>query len=336
MDSTPAEAAASTEAQSKLISVVLSFRNEDAVLEELIRRLEAALDPVGYDYELIFINDASSDRSHEILLSLLESDPHLRLLNTSSRFGVVPCIYAGFERARGDAVVTMDCDLQDPPEILPEMLAKWAAGADVVHGTRSRRHGESFIKMLVTKWAYRVINALADIELPVDTGLYKVMDRRIIDHLLLIPEQDPYLRGLVAWVGFKQEHVFYEREARFAGKTHFPLISSNPIRTFAVAVMSSSRVPLATILALGMILTSASAVVLAGMLLAAIFGSGAGLAYFAFTVLVLLGGIQLLALGVLGLYLGRVYRQTRGRPHYIIESAVGFEVATKPEDGDRA
>ena len=330
MNSIPADAAAAPGPQPKLISVVLSFRNEEAVLEELVRRLESALDPTGYDYELIFINDTSTDRSHEILASLLESDPHLRLLNTSSRFGVVPCIYAGFEYARGDAVVTLDCDLQDPPEKLPEMLAIWADGADVVHATRSHRRGESFIKMLVTKWAYRIINALADIELPVDTGLYKVMDRRVIDQLLKIPEQDPYLRGLVAWVGFKQEQVFYEREERFAGKTHFPLLSSNPIRAFSVAVMSFSRIPLAAILALGIILTSASAVVLAGMLLAAIFGAAAGLAYFAFTVLVLLGGIQLLALGILGLYLGRVYRQTRGRPHYIIESAVGF-----PEDDDQ-
>lgn len=332
MDAIPAEEAATPERQPKLVSVVLSFRNEEAVLEELIRRIEAALDPTGYDYELIFVNDVSTDRSREILAGLLESDPHLRLLNTSSRFGVVPCIYAGFEHARGDAVVTMDCDLQDPPEVLPEMLARWSEGAAVVHGTRSCRLGEPFIKLLATKWAYRIINALSDIELPVDTGLYKVMDRRVIDQLLQIPEQDPYLRGLVAWVGFKQEQVFYEREARFAGKTHFPLISSNPIRTFAVAIMSFSRVPLAAILALGIVLTSASAVVLAGMLLAAIFGSAAGLAYFAFTVLVLLGGIQLLALGVLGLYLGRVYRQTRGRPHYIIESAAGFEAATKPED----
>ncbi len=309
---------------SKTISVVLSFRNEELVLPELIRRLEAALDPTGYEYELIFVNDVSTDASREILIERQQSDPHLRLLNTSTRFGVVPCIYAGFEYARGDAVVILDCDLQDPPEILPEMLAKWAAGADVVHATRTRRRGEPFIKKLITKCAYRIINALADIELPVDTGLFKVIDRRVVDHLLKIPEQDPYLRGLVAWVGFKQVQVFYEREKRFAGRTHFPLLSSNPIRAFSIAIMSFSRVPLATILALGILLTGTAALVLVGMLLASILGDPVQIAYFAFTALVLLGGIQLLALGLLGLYLGRIYRQTRGRPHYIIESAIGF------------
>ena len=327
MNSTPA--AATPESKPKSISVVLSFRNEELVLPELIRRLEAALDPTGYDYELIFVNDVSTDASREILLEAQKNDPHLRLLNTSTRFGVIPCIYAGFQYARGDAVVTMDCDLQDPPEILPEMLAKWAAGADVVHATRSRRHGEPFIKKLVTKCAYRVINALADIELPVDTGLYKVMDRRIVDHLLNISEQDPYLRGLVTWVGFKQEKVFYEREARYAGKTHFPILSSNPIRSFSVAIMSFSRVPLASILALGILMTATATLVLAGMLLVSIIRDPVQIGYFAFTALVLLGGVQILALGLLGLYLGRIYRQTRGRPHYIIESALGF-----PEDVD--
>jgi len=322
MDSIPAEAA--SESKPKCISVVLSFRNEELVLPELIRRLEAALDPTGYEYELIFVNDVSTDASRELLLEARKNDPHLRLLNTSARFGVIPCIYAGFEHARGDALVTMDCDLQDPPELLPEMLAKWAAGADVVHATRSRRLGEPFVKKLVTKCAYRIINALADIELPVDTGLFKVMDRRIVDHLLNISEQDPYLRGLVTWVGFKQEKVFYEREERYAGKTHFPILSSNPIRSFSVAIMSFSRVPLASILALGILMTATATLVLAAMLLASLIGGAVQIGYFAFTALVLLSGVQLLALGLLGLYLGRIYRQTRGRPHYIIESAIGF------------
>ena len=172
-------------------------------------------------------------------------------------------------------------------------------------------------------------NPLSITDTPVDTGPSKVMDRRIVNPLLNISEQDPYLRGLVTWVGFKQEKVFYEREKRYAGKTHFPILSSNPIRSFSVAIMSFSRVPLASILALGILMTATATLVLAGMLLVSIIRDPVQIGYFAFTALVLLGGVQILALGLLGLYLGRIYRQTRGRPHYIIESALGF-----PEDVD--
>ena len=325
------EMPAPADSKPKCISIILSFRNEEPVLPELIRRIEAALDPTGYDYELIFINDLSTDASLQILTEAQKTDPHIRILNTSTNFGVVPCLYAGFEYARGDAVVIIDCDLQDPPEIIPEMLEKWAAGAQVVHATRTRRHGESYFKMLLTKIAYRIINALSDIDLPVDTGLYKVIDRRVVDHLRNISEQNPYLRGLVTWVGFNQEHVYYEREERYAGKTHFPLFGSSPIREFLVALMSFSRVPLASILAIGALLTCAATAALAAMLILSIIGDAIALQYFAFTALILLGGIQLLALGLLGLYLGRIYLQTRGRPHYIIQSAIGFPEDTPQE-----
>lgn len=325
MSETARESATSPPSETKLISVILSLRNEEEVLEEMIRRLEAALDPTAYDYELIFVNDASTDRSREILEERASTDPHIRVLNTSSRFGVIPCVVAGMEHARGDALVTIDCDLQDPPEVIPEMLERWSEGADVVHATRTRRLGEPVIKLMLTKLGYRLLNAIADIDLPVDTGMFKLIDRRVVKQLLLIEEQDAYLRGLVSWVGFRQEQIYYQREARFAGKTHFPLFSTNPIREFSIGIISFSRLPLAAILALGLSLTAASMVALAAMLLATLSGVGVELAYYGFAVLVLLGAIQLLGLGIVGLYLGRVYRQTRGRPHYIIESAIGFD-----------
>lgn len=299
------------------LSIVLSFRNEEEVLEIFIEQVHAALQPAGIEYELIFVDDHSSDRSREILAACADSDPRIRTVVMSNRFGVVPCMFAGMEQARGDAIVIMDCDLQDPPALLPELIAKWRGGADVVYTTRTVRHGEPAFKLWLTKWAYRVVGAFSETDIPVDSGMFKLLDRRVVDTLLTVGEQDPYLRGLITWVGFRQEQVTYERAPRQAGTTHFPLFSQNPVREFIVALVSFSKLPLIAIFALSAIALTVGVFVF----FAALLGSGWIAAGFA--AVFMLFGLQFLAIGILGLYIGRIYRQTRGRPHYIVGETAG-------------
>lgn len=308
-----------------LVSVVLSFRNEEQVLPELIERLTLALGEAGVRHELIFVNDASSDRSRDILEEARRRDARIKLINMSRRFGVAECMVAGVRHARGDAVVMMDTDLQDPPELLPELVRKWREGADVVYTVRSARAGEPRHKIVLTRWAYRIISAIANVDLPVDAGDFKLLSRRVADELVKLEEKDPYLRGLVAWVGFKQVPVYYERQPRQAGETHFPLFrSKNPFVTLVTGLTSFSMIPLTGFLALG------SAVCLLGALggiwaaLRALLGEAAGLLALG-SFLLFVSGVQLVGLGIVGIYLGRVFNDVRNRPRYIIESTVGLD-----------
>ena len=226
------------------ISVVLSFRNEEEVLPELIRRVVGVLSKEPEDYEIIFVNDDSNDRSLELLMAARTENPQMKIVNTSRRFGMVECILAGIEYATGDAIIYLDTDLQDPPEVIPELLEKWRDGADVVYTVRTKRKGENPLKMWLTKQAYRVIGSVSEVDLPVDAGNFRLITREIRDHLLQLDEAEPYLRGLVRWIGFRQEPVYYEREARFAGTCHVPLLGIGPAREFILGVTSFSTVPI--------------------------------------------------------------------------------------------
>jgi polyisoprenyl-phosphate glycosyltransferase len=316
---------APTASPAPLVSVVLSFRNEEQVLPRLVERLTLALSAVGVRHELVFVNDASSDRSRGLLEEARRQDARIKLINMSRRFGVAECVIAGMRRARGDAVITMDTDLQDPPELIPELVQRWRDGADVVYTVRSARPGEPRHKIALTRWAYRIIRAIANVELPVDAGDFKLLSRRVVDELVKLEEKDPYLRGLVAWVGFKQVPVYYERQPRPAGETHFPLFrSKGPFVTLVTGLTSFSMIPLTGFLALG------STVCLLAMLggfwavLRALQGQAAGLLALG-SVLLFVSGVQLVGLGVIGIYLGRVFNDVRNRPRYIIESTAGFD-----------
>jgi dolichol-phosphate mannosyltransferase len=295
-----------------LVSVVLSFRNEAENIRALIGRLAGMFAGQPVDYELIFVNDASTDRSLEILIGEREQNPRVKILNMSRRFGVAEGVLAGMEAARGDAVVYMDADLQDPPEVIPELISRWQAGSDVVHTVRTRRHGESPFKMFATKMAYRIIQFGSAIELPVDAGDFKLLSRRAVDHLLRLREADPYLRGLVVWLGYPQVFVPYERDARHAGRTHFPFFSRNPWKTFALGLTSFSFMPVYACLALaaaGFVLSAALA-----------FTEGLLASLFAF-----LWALLMTAVAVVGVYVIRIYKDVRGRPAFIVASRVGFE-----------
>jgi dolichol-phosphate mannosyltransferase len=309
-----------------LLSVVLSFRNEEEVLPELISRLQRTLRGAGLAYELVFVNDASSDRSRAVLEEHRKLDERIRIVNMSRRFGVAPCVLAGMRYARGDALVYLDTDLQDPPELIPELVARFRAGAEVVHTVRTSRHGEPLGKTLATRAAYRLIGLVAEIPLGVEAGDFKLLSRRVVDHLLGLEERDLYLRGLVTWLGFEQASVPYERQPRAAGRTHFPLLRSfGPASALVTALASFSHVPLVLFLLLGTLGCAGSLLALGvlGLLAAAGVALPTGSALVAFGLL--LWSTLVLGIGVIGVYLARVHREALGRPRYVVESTVGFD-----------
>jgi len=308
-----------------LLSIVFSFRNEEKVLDELIKRVKIAIEAAGADFEIIFVNDDSSDRSLYILTRHRQADPRIKIINMSRRFGVHPCVIAGLRHAKGDAVVYMDTDLQDPPELIPQMIEKWKAGADVVNTVRTKRLGENAFKMWLTMKAYQVINAVSDINLPPNTGDFKLLSRRVVDELLLLEENDPFMRGLVRWVGFRQETIFYTREARFAGKTHFTLLGPGPVKEFIRGITSFSAAPLYITLFLGLLISlSAFALILYVLIVWSMGLAVPGWAGVMITLL-FLGGIIMLSNGVTGIYIGRIYEQVKNRPLYIVKDKSGFD-----------
>jgi dolichol-phosphate mannosyltransferase len=308
------------------ISVVLSFRNEEEVLPELISRLQAALRGAGLRYELVFVNDASTDGSRAVLEQARARDGSIKIVNMSRRFGVAPCVLAGMRLASGDAVVYMDADLQDPPELVPELVERWRAGADVVYTVRTRRRGERASKRLATRAAYRLLRAVSEIGLPVEAGDFKLLSRRALDHLLALRERDPYLRGLVTWIGFRQVAVPYERQPRAAGRSHFPLLgSTGPATAFVSALTSFSHLPLLAFLVLGLVGTLGSGLGLGAAGLAHLAGASPSPALAVALFGALAWSTLVLGIGVLGLYLARVHTEVIGRPPYIVESTAGFD-----------
>jgi dolichol-phosphate mannosyltransferase len=323
----PAQAKAGTRAGAKkkpaakkaVISVVLSFRNEASVLAELILRLEDVFAGERLDYELIFVNDDSIDESLAILKKSAAGNKRIKIVTMSRRFGVSECVMAGMAYTSGDAVVYMDTDLQDPPEVIPELIAKWKDGADVVYTVRTKREGEKPLKMFLTRMAYQAINASSEIDLPENAGDFRLLSRLACDKLLELGEMDPYTRGLIPWLGFRQEPVYYQREARAAGSAHFSLLNSlNPYKTFISGLTSFSMAPIFLIFLIGG--------GVAGLSLIWLFLAGVGLAGGAWvSFLLLLWGSLMFSLGFIGIYVGRTYKDVRGRPRYIVKDTIGFD-----------
>jgi len=315
-------------AEDKMVSVVFSFRNEEDVIPELVRRVQEALRSIPVQYELIFVNDVSTDRSFELLKELKAStEPGIKIMNMSRRCGVPECALAGMEYAKGDAIVLMDADLQDPPELIPEMVKKWQDGADVVYTVRESRAGESALKMWLTAQAYKVIRLISEIDLPENAGDFKLISRRALDELLKMKgEKEPYLRGMVTWTGFKQEPVVYKREARAGGQGHFPVFGSRgPVRTLLAGLTSFSTLPLNILLLIGASASALIFVLFVIMILASLFDRTVLTSWAPFMLMAIFSALQLLGLGILGIYVARVYKQVQGRPNYSIESLVGFE-----------
>jgi len=309
-----------------LISVVFSFRNEADVLEELLKRIEAVFDVLDVRYELIFVNDASTDDSSEILRIRRQSNPNIKVINMSRRFGFGPSVIAGLDYSRGDAVIYMDTDLQDPPELIPTLVAKWQEGNDVVHTTRTGRLGESRLKMWVTDRAYRAIDLFSEIRVPKNTGDFKLLSRRAVQAILQVKEVDPFVRGLSLWVGYRQAFVPYERQSRHKGETHFSMLTSaNPYAEFIRGLTAFSSVPLYLALVIGFVVSVGAFSYLGLIVLQRIFFDIHQPGWPALMVtLLFLGGCILFTIGVLGIYIGKIYNEIKGRPRYVIESTEGL------------
>ena len=307
-----------------LVSVVFSFRNERQNIPTLIARLDAMFGRLPVEYELIFVNDASNDGSLETLVDVRSRNPRVKVMNMSRRFGVSECARAGMAAATGDAVVIMDADLQDPPEVIPQLVEKWRAGANVVHTVRTRRHGERPLKMVLTRLAYRIIHMGSSIELAVDAGDFKLLSRAAVDHVLALNESDPYLRGLVVWIGFQQAFVPYERDARHAGTTHFPFFSRNPWKTFAMGLTSFSFMPIFAVIGLAAFAAVVAAGLVAGAAVLLLKNGGLSAAYVLAMVAALCWATTLMAISAIGIYVIRIYKDVRHRPQYIVESTIGL------------
>ncbi|MBF0205835.1 MAG: glycosyltransferase family 2 protein [Oligoflexia bacterium] len=315
------------------ISVVFSFRNEEAVLHELILRCRNVFDEqkekkIISGYELIFVNDDSVDDSENILLSELEKRRDIKIVTMSRNFGVSVCVIAGMSYATGDLIVYMDADLQDPPEVITELIATWNQdrSIDVVHTVRSSRQGETWFKLFLTKIGYLILKHVTDISLPVEAGDFKLLTKRVALQILKLDEKNPFMRGLVCWVGFKQTFISYTRAPRFSGKTKFPVISSKVIwNFFESALISFSDIPLKVIFCIGVLISLFSFLLLLYVLVQRFViettsGWTAIMASISF-----LSGIQLFSMGIIGLYIASIFRETKKRPNYIVKSLTGFD-----------
>ena len=311
----------------QIISVVFSFRNEDSVLQELINRVENVFKKVEYDYELIFVNDDSIDRSLEILEKNRKRNLQIKIINMSRRFGVSACVIAGFEHSIGEAVIYMDSDLQDPPELILKLIKKWEEGNDVVHTIRTKRKGENAIRMFLVKIAYKVIDSLSEIKILQNSGNFKLISRRALDGVLKLKDHDPFLRGLSVWVGFRQSSIDYEREPRHAGKSHFSLLHSSGLyKDFIRGITTFSSVPLYISLFIGLAVSLGSLIYIIVIFCNKIFFviENSGWASMMVTML-FLGGAILSAIGIQGVYIGKIHEAIKHRPRYLIESKKGFD-----------
>ena len=309
----------------KLVSIVFSFRNEEKNLKELVSRVDATFKKVeNYKYELIFVNDDSNDDSEKILEELQESH-RIKIINMSRTFGVGPCVLAGFKHSSGDCIVYLDSDLQDPPELIPKLLDEFEKGHDVVHTVREKRLGESGVKLFFTKLAYKTINKLSEIDLPIEAGDFKLISKRVLEKILSQKEFRPYVRGLSVWVGFKQSFVYYTREARAHGESKFSLFSQGPISEFINGVTSYSLKPLYIGIFLGFFSLLFS-VLLIGYALYAKFNDLAIPGTTGILIAVsFFSGILLFTLGIMGIYIARIFEQARGREKYIIKEIKDFK-----------
>lgn len=318
-------AAADSEKETPVVSILAPVFNEEPVLPELYRRVRQVMDATPYAWELVLVNDGSRDRSAEVIRQLHEQDSRVKGISFSRNFGFQVAVTAGLDYARGRAVILADADLQDPPEVFPRMLEKWEEGYDVVYGVRASREGETWFKVLTAKLFYRLIYRITDVEIPLDTGDFRLMDRRVVNAVRRMPERNRFLRGMVPWIGFRQVGIPYERRARYAGESKFN--SVRQMLPFAIdAITSFSYMPLQLATYMGFGLAGASLIAIVIVIVLRLFGPSSPLVGQATTLVVVLflGGVQLISLGIIGEYLGRIYDEVKGRPLYLIDETWGY------------
>ena len=301
-------------------SVVAPIFNEIGNLPELYRRVKETLDALGEPWELVLVDDGSTDGSPEKMRELAAQDPRVRPVIFARNFGHQIAVTAGLDYARGQAVTIIDSDLQDPPEVIAEMIAKWREGYEVVYAQRSEREGETWFKLFTASLFYRLIYRITDVNIPMDTGDFRLLDRKVVDVMNQMRERHRFLRGMSVWVGFKQTGVQYRRAARFSGETKYPL--KKMLKFASDAITSFSYFPLQLAMYLGFISAGLSILAIPVVAIVRISG-GHELTGQATTLIAVLflGGVQLICTGILGEYVGRLYDQAKGRPLYIVREA---------------
>lgn len=302
------------------VSIVIPVFNEELVLPELFLRLSSVLDKSSDDFEseIIFIDDGSTDSSANLIRSFVNLRDKTKIISLSRNFGHQAAILAGLHQASGDAVLIMDADLQDPPEIIPKFVAKWLGGAEIVYGKRNARNGETVFKRASASIFYRLVSWLTDVEIPRDAGDFRIVDKKLVEILISMDEKSLYLRGIFAWMGFQQEALLYDRDERFAGSTKYPL--KEMIKLAWDAVLSFSEKPLAMVMRLGVLISFAAFSVAGFFIIASILNYGWRAPGWLSIILVLLSlsGVQLISIGFIGSYVIRIYRQSKNRPLYLI------------------
>ena len=304
-------------------SIVLPVFNEEETLPELVRRLEDLLSRLDGPAEVILVDDGSSDRSYVLMLAARDADERFKVLRLSRNFGHQIAITAGIDVAAGNAVIVMDADLQDPPEVVVEMTARWREGYDVVYGVREERAGDSRFKKATASGFYRVFKRMSEVDVPLDAGDFRLVDRRALEAFKTMRESNRYVRGMFGWIGFRQGEVRFQRDERFAGETKYPL--TRMIKFATDGIVSFSSAPLRLALNLGFVVSALSFVLGIVFLVSKLAGlySVPGLASVAVLV-AFLGGIQLLVLGVMGEYIARIHDEVKARPLYLVRDAHGL------------
>jgi len=320
-----------------VFSIVIPIYNEEAVVPLLLHRLDQLLPRLDGPAEVIFVDDGSRDTSSIVLAARSRENPSFKFLRLSRNFGHQVAITAGMDRARGDAIIVMDADLQDPPELVLEMIAKWREGFEIVHAQRLSREGESPFKKATANIFYRIINKLASVDIPRNVGDFRLIDRRVLDAFGTMREKDRFVRGMFAWMGFRQTVVPFHRPPRAAGETKYPL--RKMLRLAINGIVSFSDAPLRAALWMGMAVSALALAYAAWIMVGSLFGSDYVRGWSSTVVITsFLIGVNMLMTGIMGLYVGRIHNEVKGRPLYLVGNAVGFEeeaaVARAPASAD--
>jgi glycosyltransferase involved in cell wall biosynthesis len=298
-------------------TVIIPVFNEAESINEFHRRLGEMSRRAGDRWEFIYVNDGSTDSSPELLQTIAQADPRVRVINFARNFGHQIAVTAGLDAACGQAIIVIDADLQDPPEVIPDLIAKWREGNEVVYAVRAEREGETWLKEVTAKLFYRIIFRITDVKIPLDTGDFRLLDEKVVVIMRQMRERHRFLRGMAAWVGFRQVGVPYRRHARYAGKTKYPI--SKMMRLALNAITSFSYFPLQLATYVGFACAVIAAVSIPIVIILRLAGSGAFFGQATTLISVLfLGGVQLICLGILGEYIGRIYDEVKGRPLYIV------------------
>lgn len=316
------------------VSVVIPIFNEEETLETLYRRLREVLEAIGEPYEVIFVNDGSRDGSERLLREFHRRTPAFKTINFSRNFGHQVAVTCGLDHAVGDAIIAMDGDLQDPPEVLPGLVARWREGYEVVYAVRQARK-ENVFKRAAYKSFYWILNRVSYLDIPLDSGDFSLIDRRVVEVLRAMPERNRFVRGLRTWAGFRQIGYEYAREARFAGESKYSL--GKLLKLAFDGLVSYSYVPLRLVSNVGLLVSASALGYMGYLLLARLFGDVTIRGWTSTVVIQLfLGGVQLLSLGVIGEYVGRIFEEVKQRPHYIVRDRVGFTESDRVGRGESA